>query len=108
MKREDIISAIKQAEGEARSIIESARLAKEDKVSGARGEAGKILAEAHEKARKSSDAAVEKALSEIRAECGALLQSGLNEAELYSEKSKKSLPKASELLLRSFEEAFYV
>jgi len=108
MKREDIISAIKQTEGEARSIIESARLEKEKKVSEARSAAETILADAQKTARRSYDSAVEKALSEVQAECSTLLQSGLNEVELSSEKSKKNLPKASELLLRSFEEAFYV
>lgn len=105
VKREDILSGIKEAEANARSMIESAGIARESRVSQARLEAGRIVSKAEADARKQADAALEKAVSEIKKECDSLLQGGLKDIELYCGKARKNLPKARELLLKGFEEA---
>lgn len=106
MRREEIISAIKQAEGNARAMVESARASSERQIAEARREAERMVADAGAAATRQADAAVEKARSEIRGECDSLLQGGLKDIELCREKARNRIPRARELLLKGFEGAF--
>ena len=105
MTRAEILSEIKRAEEEAKSLVAQANETKSKKISEAQAQAREIIRMAEEEARQSAESTISEARKSIKEEREKIVQAGIAEAEGIKNKSKKNVPKATKFILTEFERA---
>lgn len=103
MTRAEILSDIKQAEDEARSLVIQAHESRNKKVNEARSQARDILKSAEEEAAQYFISEISKAKGESKIEKEKLITKGYQEAEEIKTKARKNISYASKFILTEFE-----
>jgi V/A-type H+-transporting ATPase subunit G/H len=107
MAKDKILSEIKDAEGNARIMVENGVKSKQDRINSARAEAREILKQAEADAHRSAQNAIKSAEETITSEKEIIIRAGRAESEAITKKASSNVDKAVELLLTEFERAVH-
>lgn len=107
MAKDKILSDIKEAEGNARRMVEEGIKQKNDRIASARSEAREILKQAEIDAQTSAKSAQKSAEESIAFEKEKLLQNGRAESDLITRTAESKSEKAVQNLLIEFERAIH-
>ncbi len=105
MARDEILSEIKRAEEEAKSLVASANEMRNKKISEALVQSKEIIRKAEEEAREYAESEISKARKIIKEEREKIIRKGIEEAEMIKMRSKKNIPDATKFILTEFERA---
>ncbi len=103
MTKIEILSEIKRAEDEVKTLVAGANEAKNKKMSEAQAQSREIIRKAGEEARKNAESEINAARKKIREEREKIIQKGVQEASEIKKKAKKNVAKATEYILTEFE-----
>lgn len=107
MTKAEILSQIKKAEEDARSIILQANDAKASAVLEAKGQSRGLVDKSVKEAADASDKKIAEAKKQIKLEKDKLLKEGLAGAEAIKSETANNIPKATEYLLEQFERTIH-
>ncbi|MDK2834054.1 MAG: V/A-type H+/Na+-transporting ATPase subunit [Methanolobus sp.] len=107
MAKEKILSEIKEAEGNARKMVENGAKSKQDRINSARAEAREIMKQAEADAHRSAQNAIKSAEETISSEKQEIIKAGLAEAEATKVKASSNVDNAVNMLLTEFERAVH-
>ncbi len=105
MTRAEILTEIKQAEDEARSLVVKANEVRNQKINEARTQAREILKAEEEEAARYYISEISKAKEQSKKEKEIIIQKGYKEAEEIKIKARKNIEKATAFILAEFERA---
>ena len=103
MTKAEILSDIKQAEDEARTMVVRAHEDRNKKVNEAKSQAREILKSAEEEAAQYFVSEINKAKNESKIEKEKLTKKGYQEAEEIKSKARKNISYATKFILTEFE-----
>ncbi|AFV24704.1 H(+)-transporting ATP synthase, subunit H [Methanolobus psychrophilus R15] len=107
MAKDKILSEIKDAEGNARKIVENGIKSKHDRINNARAEAREIIKQAEADAHRSAQNAIKSSEEAVALEREEIIRAGKNDAEAIAIKSSSKVDKAVDMLLTEFERAVH-
>ncbi len=105
MTRDEILSEIKRAENEAKTMVAAANEAKNRKIAEAGAQAREIMRKAEEDARKYTEAEITAARKKIKEEREKVIAKGIEEASQVKKKAMNHVAKATNYILTEFERA---
>ncbi len=103
MTRDEILSEIKKAENDAKTLVAAANEAKNRKMAEAGAQAREIIRNAEEDARKYGESEIGAARKKIKEERENIIETGKEEASLVKKKAKNNVAKATNHILTEFE-----
>lgn len=107
MAKDKILSDIKEAEGNARRMVEEGIKQKNERIASARSEAREILKQAEIDAQTSAKSALKSAEESLASEKETLIQDGQTEAAQISKAAESKGDEAVQNLLAEFERAIH-
>ncbi len=107
MAKDKILSEIKQAETNARILVDNATKEKSDRISKARVEAREIVKQAEVDAHKSAQSTLRSAENELASQKLHIIEQGKKEAEIIASNAKAKVDQAVENLITEFERAVH-
>jgi V/A-type H+-transporting ATPase subunit G/H len=107
MAKDKILSEIKDAEGNARKMVENGVKSKYDRINSARAEAREIIKQAEADAHRSAQNAIKSAEEALASEKESIVKAGRAEAEATIQKASSKVDKAVDMLLTEFERAVH-
>jgi V/A-type H+-transporting ATPase subunit G/H len=107
MAKDTILSEIKQAEANARKMVDGALKEKAERTAKARVEAREIVKQAEVDALKSAQSTLRSAEHELASEKAKIIGKGNEEAAVIANSSKAKVDKAVENLISEFERAVH-
>jgi V/A-type H+-transporting ATPase subunit G/H len=107
MAKDKILSEIKQAETNARIMVDSAAKEKNDRISKARVEAREIIKQAEVDAHKSSQSTLRSAEHELASQKQKIIEEGIKEADIVAKNAKAKVDQAAKNLISEFERAIH-
>ncbi len=105
MTRDEILSEIKKAENDAKTMVAAANEAKNRKMAEAGAQAREIIRNAEEEARKYAEAEISAARKKIKEEREKIIEKGIEEASQVKKKATNNVAKATNHILTEFERA---
>ncbi|WP_407357120.1 ATP synthase archaeal subunit H [Methanolobus sp. WCC5] len=107
MAKEKILSEIKDAEDNARKMVDDGRKRKNDRIASARAEAREIIKQAELDAQKSAQSAMRSAEESIASDKAKILADGTKQAEDIAKDASSRIDKAVDNLLTEFERSVH-
>lgn len=107
MAKDKILSEIKQAETNARKMVDGAIKEKNERIAKARVEAREIIKQAEVDAHKSAQSTLKSAEHELASEKHKIIERGKEEANLIAENAKAKVDKAVANLYNEFERSVH-
>ncbi len=107
MAKDKILSEIKQAEANARKMVDGALKEKAERTTKARVEAREIIKQAEVDAHRSAQSTLKSAEHELASEKQKIIMKGKEEATVVSKNSKAKVDTAVENLISEFERAIH-
>jgi len=107
MAKEKILSEIKDAEDNARKMVDDGRKRKNDRIASARAEAREIIKQAELDAQKSAQSAMRSAEESIASDKAKILAEGTKQAEDIAKDASSRIDKAVDNLLTEFERSVH-
>ena len=105
MAKEKILSEIKEAEDNARKMIDDGKKRKNDRIASARAEAREIIKQAEADAQKSAQSAMRSAEVSIASERVKIIEDGVREAGSIADSASSKIDEAVKLIVNEFERA---
>lgn len=107
MTKADILSQIKKAEEDARTMISKANEAKAKKVLEAKNQSREMINESKNESAAIADQKISQAKAKIISEKEKMLKEGITTAESIKSKANSNVAKASEYLVEQFERSIH-
>ncbi|WMW24417.1 ATP synthase archaeal subunit H [Methanolobus sediminis] len=107
MAKEKILSEIKEAEDNARKMVDDGKKKKNDRIASARAEAREIIKQAEVDAQKSAQSAMKSAEESIASDKAKIIEGGESEAKAIASAASSKVDEAVELLINEFERAIH-
>jgi len=107
MAKEKILSEIKEAEDNARNMVDDGKKRKSDRIASARAEAREIIKQAEEDAQKSAQSAMKSAEESITSDKAKIIEDGNSEAASIAGSTSSKIDDAVELIVNEFERAIH-
>ncbi len=107
MAKEKILSEIKEAEDNARKMVDDGIKRKNDRIANARTEAREIINQAEVDAQKSAQSAMKSAEESIKSDKEKIIEDGTNEAGAIAGSTSSKVDEAVELIVNEFERAIH-
>lgn len=107
MTKADILSQIKKAEEDSRTMISEANNAKTKKILEAKEHSRELINEAKKESATIADQKISHAKEKIRSEKEKMLKEGVAAAESIKSKANRNVAKATEYLVEQFERSIH-
>jgi V/A-type H+-transporting ATPase subunit G/H len=107
MAKEKILSEIKEAEDNARKMVDDGKKKKNDRIASARAEAREIIKQAELDAQKSAQSAMKSAEESIASDKAKIIEGGESEAKGIASAATPKIDEAVGLLINEFERAIH-
>jgi len=107
MAKEKILSEIKEAEDNARKMIDDGKKRKNDRIASARAEAREIIKQAEVDAQISVQSAMSSAEQSITSDRKKIIEDGVHEAESIAKSASSKVDEAVKLIVNEFERAIH-
>lgn len=107
MTKANILSQIKKAEEDTRTMISEANEAKAKKVLEAKNRSRELINEAKNESAVIADSKISQAKEEIKSEKEKMLKEGITAAESIKSKANSNVVKATEYLVEQFERSMH-
>jgi V/A-type H+-transporting ATPase subunit G/H len=107
MTKADILSQIKKAEEDTRTMISKANEAKAKKVLEAKNQSRELINEAKNESATIADQEISQAKEKIKSEKEKMLKEGVAAAESIKSKANSNVAKATEYLVEQFERSIH-
>lgn len=107
MAKEKILSEIKEAEDNARKMIDDGKKRKNDRIASARAEAREIIKQAEADAQKSAQSAMRSAEASIASDRVKIIEDGVREAGSIAKSASSRIDEAVKLIVNEFERAIH-
>ncbi len=105
MTRDEILSEIKKAENDAKTMVAASNESKNRKMAEAGAQAREIIRKAEEDARKYAESEISAARKKIKEEREKIIEKGIDEASQVKKKAKNNVANATNYILTEFERA---
>lgn len=107
MTKAEVLSQIKKAEEDARSMISEANEAKAKKMRDAKVQGRELINTSQTESAKKGEQKIAKAKEEIKSEKDKIIREGLADAESIKTEANKNIAKATEYLVEQFERSIH-
>ncbi|WMW22287.1 ATP synthase archaeal subunit H [Methanolobus mangrovi] len=107
MAKEKILSEIKEAEDNARKMVDDGNKRKNDRIASARAEAREIIKQAEVDAQKSAQSAMKSAEESIASDKAKIIENGENEAKFIASSASSNVDEAVKVIINEFERAIH-
>jgi V/A-type H+-transporting ATPase subunit G/H len=107
MAKEKILSEIKEAEDNARKMVDDGKKSKNDRIASARAEAREIIKQAEVDAQNSAQSAMRSAEESIASDKAKIIEDGNNEAGAVAGSTSSKVDEAVELIINEFERTIH-
>ncbi len=107
MAKEKILSEIKEAEDNARKMVDDGKKRKNDRIASARAEAREIIKQAEVDAQKSAQSAMKSAEESIASDKAKIIGNGESEAKSIGSSASSNVDEAVKVIINEFERAIH-
>lgn len=107
MAKEKILSEIKDAEDNARKMVDDGKKRKNDRIASARAEAREIIKQAEVDAQKAAQSAMKSAEESIASDKAKLVENGESGARSIANSASSKVDEAANFIINEFERAIH-